>query len=556
MIVEERKVLGRAASLWAGGKQVKVTVSDRVTVANASEDRKGGLRIQLNGSQPYYVFTHEVGHLRYSSFDFEKMRDIGADSDTLQLANVFEDIRVNKLIDRDMGIGQVDAWVRDLTKIQQDYKSAEHDGEYDARLKRMFMLAMAIVGIELPRYEDTELIRSIYAHFAHRIDEVVSGEDRLAAVVLAVEVGPYLFGGGQASKWIVTDHLTPLMERVEGEGEGEAIGDPVVVTGEEPPPPSETLPPPETLPPEPLSPPEPLPPLEESEMEEVTSIREEIEEKLTEKLEEIEERESIERGSYVVGESEHANIVTPISEDTVELPERYRMKLDQFQSSVKSESVWGRRGKPTNKIWRLKYGHMGVFKEKPVTKGDLVVLVDMSGSMGCACPRCTRGSYRSNGSAAAAWNAATMITTAFPEARTFGFSSSYEQCYIAPIGNGMMPWCRVDGKNKSHPHRELTHAGGNSDCAALLFLKSTIGSGYAVIVSDGHPNNPSPMSNEHLISHTKALAQSYHRDGMKFGSIVVGNHHNDIYPAEMTAKGEDPDQIVAMMQWLVEERGG
>ena len=50
--------------------------------------------------------------------------------------------------------------------------------------------------------------------------------------------------------------------------------------------------------------------------------------------------------------------------------------------------AYARVGNPSSKTWRTRLGDMQVFKRPPDTLGDVVVMTDMSGSMGCGCQTC------------------------------------------------------------------------------------------------------------------------------------------------------------------------
>ena len=551
-----KRAVASAATIWAG-EPVVVAIRPERKVPSASRLTNGdGLRLDLNGGQDYHTFIHEVGHLRHSEMDNGRLENARvADPDTMELYNLFEDSRVNQAIDSEWDVGQVEWEAESWRRADDETDHASTISDYARR--RMFLLGIAMAGLPLPDTDEGRYVLGVYEHFKDRIQSSRLDENAHSTFHLALDVAPVLFrvDEDEESGWRVSDHLTPIPIPPQGGGEGtpEPRGgeaDKAIVDGGLPPPPSGS------------SPKDVDPKLSEDEAKDKAEALKKLEALDREDIR-SRKKERIERVKEEVAGSEdhnHTNIVTRISEAPVELGADYALQLDQFLSSMGTIRPWGVSGKPTHKAWKLNVGDARVFRSRPRTQGDITVMVDMSGSMGCACQRCaTREVARLNGPknnrARAAWSAATMITAAFPEASTFGFCSSYDTCYIAPIENGMMPACRDNAADPNHPHRDLTKAGGNSDCAALLFLRHASEGGYAIIISDGAPGIPSPMDNNHLEEHTRTLANRYFAEGMRFGSVLVGSHRNKIYPSEMTVRGERPEELAQLLEWLVVERG-
>ena len=176
-----------------------------------------------------------------------------------------------------------------------------------------------------------------------------------------------------------------------------------------------------------------------------------------------------------------------------------------------------RQGQPTSDIWQVNtLGNTKVFGKSDRRSGELVIMIDVSGSMGY--PDEDRKGHM-------AYQVAGAIQEVFPNAQTFAFNSTYDQCYIYPLQNGQMLGERARG--------EGFRMSGNSDCSALLYMEQLINQNYqgsmAVIISDGSPASPSPLSDSHLHAHTKNVAHRLHDQGLRFVSVLLGGYNDDYY---------------------------
>ena len=177
-----------------------------------------------------------------------------------------------------------------------------------------------------------------------------------------------------------------------------------------------------------------------------------------------------------------------------------------------------RQGQPTADIWQIKkLGNTKIFGKTPHRSGELIIMIDNSGSMGVVDVEGERGYL--------AYQVAGAIQESFPNAQTYGFNSTDEECFIYPIPNGTYLGISAE--------REGYRQAGNSDCSALLYMEQLINNNYsdsiAVIISDGSPASPSPYSRNHLHSHTKNVAHRLHAQGLKFVSVLVGGYDDDYY---------------------------
>jgi hypothetical protein len=183
-------------------------------------------------------------------------------------------------------------------------------------------------------------------------------------------------------------------------------------------------------------------------------------------------------------------------------------------------------GVPTSHAWKLNIGELRVFERRPKQKGRLVVLVDMSGSMGCHCEHCK------SPKGYVAWQAALAVSARQPEAEVFGFTSSESTNFIFAIPKGYEPihtaaWHSIEGKRIGY---------GNADCTALMWLREHVEGDIAnttcVIISDGHPGHTYPIRCD-AIAHARRVAHQMRSEGLRYLSILIDRHDTyDIYPSE------------------------
>jgi len=228
--------------------------------------------------------------------------------------------------------------------------------------------------------------------------------------------------------------------------------------------------------------------------------------------------------NYTGDMEEHAVYVQEYTCDPVELNAHTVNLLNDVERNGFSRKA--RYGVPTHEIWKMRrFGDTKVFGRKPKRQGELIVLVDCSGSMGY--PE-TQDSNSYN-----AFQVASAISEVFPMSQTYAFNSDYKKCYAYLVPNGMMI-----GNSARHQGFSL---GGNSDCSALLFMEQLMTgkteSSLAVIISDGSPNPPSPMNSQHLHHHTKSVSHRLYEQGLRFVSVLVGGYTNqEYYPSDVAVQ--------------------
>ena len=187
----------------------------------------------------------------------------------------------------------------------------------------------------------------------------------------------------------------------------------------------------------------------------------------------------------------------------------------------------------TSDIWKLKrLGDTKVFGKSMKKSGRLLVMVDLSGSMGYG--------YDETDNGYLAYQTSTAIAEAFPNAEVYGFNSDYQNCYVYPIEHGFMLGRKAVGEGFRH--------GGNTDCSALLFLEQKLQGEYAdsmaVMISDGSPNPPSPFERRHLHSHTKQVAYRLYEQGLRYVSVLIGRYTDDTYyPSDVSVRLNSVEDI-------------
>ena len=255
--------------------------------------------------------------------------------------------------------------------------------------------------------------------------------------------------------------------------------------------------------------------------------------------------------SPVGGSGDHATWMRPTDTETIMLSGNAQFALENAEGRLSRRSR--HTGLPTRKAWRLGYGDTRVFAKPPKNKGKVVCLVDLSGSMGCWCEAC--GNESSGGSSGwLAWQTVSVLSNRFPDMEVFGFIGSNTRNYIIPVPSRQQPLCRDKLWPALGPRSESM--AGNPDCAAVLWLEGYIGlsssNAAAIIISDGMPSGPSPVRCDE-VAHTREIAHRLHDEGLSYASVLVRTHDSDLYPSEITAYVNKPDDICnlqGVLDWM------
>jgi hypothetical protein len=207
-----------------------------------------------------------------------------------------------------------------------------------------------------------------------------------------------------------------------------------------------------------------------------------------------------------------------------------------------------RSGAVTPKAWKINFGEVRIFTRPPFILKQVVVLVDLSDSMGCWCKTCCERSGFEEGKSKAwmALQAATAIGRTFPETtEIFGFSSDNQNTYIYPLKIGKEPMCR-----------RLSPIGmGTPLCVALKRLEEvsmSLDATVAVLITDGDPGTPAPLSSEHMRTHTQMLSEDLYLRGLRYCTVMIGAEMREqLFPSETMVRIRLPSDLYKLQEVLI-----
>ena len=172
--------------------------------------------------------------------------------------------------------------------------------------------------------------------------------------------------------------------------------------------------------------------------------------------------------------------------------------------------------------WKLSaFGDPNVFVKQPLTSSDIVVLVDISGSI---------GDLEWSRTAQCVADITTAIKDRFKDAHMYGFTSSRGNndytAELVPFGSGQFPHT----------------TGGTPLCGAMKGLERlhNLSEAGVLVITDGVPNmckNGSVDYDANVCCQLRARAWTSR--GVRFGTIYVGGSHNrrdEPLPVEMAVK--------------------
>jgi len=203
-------------------------------------------------------------------------------------------------------------------------------------------------------------------------------------------------------------------------------------------------------------------------------------------------------------------------------------------------------GAPRYNVWAINYGKTKVFNKRIVSAGKVVVLVDLSASM---------GEFGSAGQPGyLAFQAANLIagSAGGSDVDLYGFTGTFTKNVIIPLKAGYVPQDPMSCFGESLTLR-LTPM-----CVALKFLSSVYQgaeASIAVLITDGWPSEAFGLSQDHVMKHTRELAYSLYEAGMRYLLIQVNTEGLErLYPAEITVHvscEEDLLQIPLAMSAMI-----
>ena len=207
-----------------------------------------------------------------------------------------------------------------------------------------------------------------------------------------------------------------------------------------------------------------------------------------------------------------------------------------------------RAGAVTPKAWKINFGEIKVFTKPPFTLKRVVVIVDLSDSMGCWCKSCCEQSGFEEGKSKAwmALQTATAIGKAFPDTTDiFGFSSDNQHTYIYPLEVGKEPMCR----------RLYPIGMGTPLCVALMRLEEislNLDATMAVLITDGDPGTPAPLTSEHMREHTEMLAEDLYLRGLRYCTVMIGTElRKQLFPSETLVRIRVPSEFYKLQEILI-----
>ena len=237
----------------------------------------------------------------------------------------------------------------------------------------------------------------------------------------------------------------------------------------------------------------------------------------------------------------------------VNVSEHTQLAIQQYMNNRPPEMQLLRRGSlARTHAWKLNQGSVKVFRRPPKTRGQVSILVDMSGSMGCWCAKCGNDPDMYTAGSFLAWQVAGALSQIHPTAEVYGFTSLSRnvRATILPFPAGHMPGaCAAD--REANDARGTPIMGGTPTCTAMLWFKEHIMSRpadtTAIIITDGGPD---PCGNG-VVSHVEAIGTEMLSSGIKFGTVFIGDGQYINMPTEVSVNISEVGDL-ANIQTLLE----
>ena len=499
-----------------------------------------GLRI----GDGIHALWHEAGHVKYESLDgIEKYLSDMTDGRAKFVWNVTEDVRIERLAEKHFD-----------KKIFEPHRQMILDNFKDYEPKALTLPNMVLATLYHLPWEmagDANEMKAL-EYFKDELIEATYSEDPKATAQIAVRIAYYM-------DWL--DKHTDDDDVVCGYPGSTTTSEPDTSESTDSPPPDKPADEPAETPDVPAQP--SVPPVITKPPEYDERLQGDLYEllkgatetttkaagsKKTASIRRMARRKAMPEGpSHVAPTGDDHSIVeiAPPTEPIV-MGVHARLLLD----SLDDEGTRMRySGVATPSVWRLNHGHTKVFSRKPKTKGKVICLVDLSGSMNCWCPR-HRHLYDSSASSGyLAWQTVGVLTSRFPDIEVFGFASSDSKNYILPVPAREQPQCRdIVGST--------IHIDGNADCTALAWLRSYLGvhesEATAIVITDGNPGDPYPVRCDSW-RHTQKIAKEMHAAGMRYASVLINRAPSDLYPNEIQVSVNNAKSIAnlqGVLNWL------
>ena len=217
-----------------------------------------------------------------------------------------------------------------------------------------------------------------------------------------------------------------------------------------------------------------------------------------------------------------------------------KLFLDDMQDTT--GEVLRKTGVPTSEAWKLNLGQLRVFRQRPKRKGKIVVIVDLSGSMG---GWCDHPWHLRSGEGFFAFEIAAAIESQFSDVQVFGFASSDSGTNFVRIPKGQKLAC---------PYETSAGTLGNGTplCAALQFASDELGGIYSgsstVFITDGGNTGgrgfvDDPDGECDGYDHHRRVSEEMHASGMRFLNIITRSGAGAHLPQDLTVEVLSHDDI-------------
>ena len=240
-------------------------------------------------------------------------------------------------------------------------------------------------------------------------------------------------------------------------------------------------------------------------------------------------------------DGKHTQNILVLPAEPMVLRHDTKLFLDDMQDTT--GEVLRKTGVPTSEAWKLNLGQLRVFRQRPKRKGKIVVIVDLSGSMG---GWCDHAEHRTTGEGFFAFEIAAAIESQFSDVQVFGFASSYAGTNFVRIPKGQKLACPVE-------HDSISALGsGTPLCAALQFASDELEGIYSgsstVFITDGgntgargFVDNPGGECDGY--DHHRRVSEEMHASGMRFLNIITSNGGGTHLPQDLTVEVLSHDDI-------------
>jgi len=227
--------------------------------------------------------------------------------------------------------------------------------------------------------------------------------------------------------------------------------------------------------------------------------------------------------------------------------------LDHHNSLI-GHSNKSYRGEITNKVWKINFGDLKVFKKKPKTQAKIRVVIDVSGSMGNIDDNSSEVSmaFKINNGISKAFNDVETYICAVTDKKT-GKES------IGKIKKGMM--------FKNEYNADWNTVGTTPLCLGLQHIKNSLSGDFensvCILITDGYPNGHVTLDSGdycNCLAHSKDLCNELYTAGMRFGSINIG-YSSRLAPSDCTIEldeykdlDEQTEEISNLFNWLLTKK--